>query len=1797
MRNIALLAVVFVATILVCSIGHAANQAVIIQAWDPAHESKTEYNCFWNDCELMWELLDTNKYGRRMELSTFPRERIHMLYADGQDYGRRAWRYDPWRQFGITRITEDAADTLHIRHLLDSLVGVMGSNDTLFVFTFGHGTYNPTNPLNPQTATHSGLVVREDPSDQPAVKLWDTTFARMVGAIQAGHKVLVMSQCYSGGFLDDLAGADAEVVCASKSYVQAQVANGRTKHGSPPYERDILNNGLDTLFHGEFNFHFMNALRGSAVFPYDGSWIVNADRNGDGKVSWKEAWKTADTYDDQERPVYQDTTSWSFAAPVPLGQKNKLVKKGGALTSLEDTAGSTVFAFKGNNTCEFYSYDLNQDGWTTRESIPAYGRSGRKKTVGLGGTLAAGGDGRIYATKGNNSREFWRYTPGADGTGQWWELDSVPGVKRPGSGTAAVAADSTIYLLKGSHTSEFLQYDARNGTWQTKSDAPRGRYSYHTYIAGSCLAYDGDSTIYCLKGRYNDFSSYNIRNNTWTTLESLPFYAAPGSKKTKVGDGAAMVCEDGGVYALKGGRTQEMWRYDPATHKWFVAPNVPVGPSSRPVYSGGSLVKAGVCLWVLRGNGTLDFMWHVPTMFDLGQQPNQDGCATSPGANEVAVATATGGELIDPHWSLQGDFVVYCRPDADSRYQVFRASASGGTGSQLTYLSGDCVTPVVSPSGQTVAFRYMADGSPYSQIAVVPSGGGQATVLTSSSTDYGADGVCWNSSGTGLYYTFDDASSGCVQLGYIAASGGSEQTVTTSSMAHSHPCLLSSTELILEGEDASDGSSQIFRLNLQNGQEVQLTSGSDHENPCCAASARLVGSEVTGDGRTGIAVFSADGGAENVITSGDYDYSAGSICYDGSVLSCIRQGSSGSAVCVYDLVEGTCQVLTDALADREAPDVQVLNSAQHLVSTTYTREGDVYKADYLSSSGLVIAPNGFKAGIARDPNGYVHSVYSGSTIIRHEVRDQNGTCIRQDTPGYGDSPSLSMTIAGDAVVVFRKGDSIFGAVQRANNSWKRVLLYSAPASHHVGPPASAAFQVSSGRFINCCVPCYDSCATGTSMILFLQADTLGNVVLDTLDLCTGSYADSSVCMVVNSASNAIEACYVRSESTFYRSNHLSPTDSTRPVLWTSPSRVNDSATTGRNPTCERRNGRFYIAFSEHWIDGKSGAPMWSIVRASCCDTVSGVTWEGKTPVSTVDSSHKDWPSISLTRVSWAESSSAANYWTIKANIADSLLTLSPDTSCVSCALLSDSTVLSGPATAMTRLRLVWLQKYGSSGDTWQVPSSEREVYASSAGANVTMYNQGRKLCLDSAGSSTDSIRVVFRSNQSSLWIARKKDGDETWNSSLLRSTGDVPAIDQSQGRIWCCCRDVSTMPPGNVIRCQNRAIGSSTWHDFQVYFTSNPNPSSPRLGPPAIVASLYDTSGQNHAAAYIIFTAYTPTLPKSAVVILKVDTAGNVIWTDTLHSVASLADSFADVALSAVAGKGFGIDASFQSTLATGGICYRKTTDLDQPQYKTKRSWSPSYNVMTGMSYRHPTLAASAETVLVAFVAGDSGRILTRGQAPGSSYNVWDDTVNVSQCKDTFTDWPSIALGESIIVSYQKRLSSTNYDVMARVNFHGSINLSNTPGANSKYPHVAFHLHNDSFPVITAIWTEEQGPTTAEVGYKRWQLGLEGGGGIQDYSIFNPNIRPALYAPAPNPFSHSSSIRFSTNIRGLTRVSIMDITGRRVRNLLSTVEKPGVYNLAWNARDDRERRLAGGVYFVRLLTPNYHETRKVIMTQ
>lgn len=83
------------------------------------------------------------------------------------------------------------------------------------------------------------------------------------------------------------------------------------------------------------------------------------------------------------------------------------------------------------------------------------------------------------------------------------------------------------------------------------------------------------------------------------------------------------------------------------------------------------------------------------------------------------------------------------------------------------------------------------------------------------------------------------------------------------------------------------------------------------------------------------------------------------------------------------------------------------------------------------------------------------------------------------------------------------------------------------------------------------------------------------------------------------------------------------------------------------------------------------------------------------------------------------------------------------------------------------------------------------------------------------------------------------------------------------------------------------------------------------------------------------------------------------------------------------------------------------------------------------------------------------------------------------------------------------------------------------------------------------------------------------------------DVRPGLTAlrrPAPNPFQHTTRIAFETADAGAVLLRLYDAGGRRVRTLVDARLEAGPHELAWDGRDDAGRRLAAGLYFVRLAT-------------
>ena len=92
------------------------------------------------------------------------------------------------------------------------------------------------------------------------------------------------------------------------------------------------------------------------------------------------------------------------------------------------------------------------------------------------------------------------------------------------------------------------------------------------------------------------------------------------------------------------------------------------------------------------------------------------------------------------------------------------------------------------------------------------------------------------------------------------------------------------------------------------------------------------------------------------------------------------------------------------------------------------------------------------------------------------------------------------------------------------------------------------------------------------------------------------------------------------------------------------------------------------------------------------------------------------------------------------------------------------------------------------------------------------------------------------------------------------------------------------------------------------------------------------------------------------------------------------------------------------------------------------------------------------------------------------------------------------------------------------------------------------------------------------------------------YRIFDPDVLaagdpvppPAALTNAPNPFSDRTTIRVAMARPGVASLAIFDVSGRLVRKLHDGPIAEGVRAFVWDGQDDEGRRVAAGVYHLRL---------------
>ena len=99
--------------------------------------------------------------------------------------------------------------------------------------------------------------------------------------------------------------------------------------------------------------------------------------------------------------------------------------------------------------------------------------------------------------------------------------------------------------------------------------------------------------------------------------------------------------------------------------------------------------------------------------------------------------------------------------------------------------------------------------------------------------------------------------------------------------------------------------------------------------------------------------------------------------------------------------------------------------------------------------------------------------------------------------------------------------------------------------------------------------------------------------------------------------------------------------------------------------------------------------------------------------------------------------------------------------------------------------------------------------------------------------------------------------------------------------------------------------------------------------------------------------------------------------------------------------------------------------------------------------------------------------------------------------------------------------------------------------------------------------------------------------GVAGEPIANAGYTVRLYPVSPNPVSGNARFSFDLAAQGVVSLGVYDVAGRLVARVVDGTMPAGSHSVSWNGTDRGGRRVANGVYFVRLDTESISQTRRL----
>jgi len=81
----------------------------------------------------------------------------------------------------------------------------------------------------------------------------------------------------------------------------------------------------------------------------------------------------------------------------------------------------------------------------------------------------------------------------------------------------------------------------------------------------------------------------------------------------------------------------------------------------------------------------------------------------------------------------------------------------------------------------------------------------------------------------------------------------------------------------------------------------------------------------------------------------------------------------------------------------------------------------------------------------------------------------------------------------------------------------------------------------------------------------------------------------------------------------------------------------------------------------------------------------------------------------------------------------------------------------------------------------------------------------------------------------------------------------------------------------------------------------------------------------------------------------------------------------------------------------------------------------------------------------------------------------------------------------------------------------------------------------------------------------------------------------------PNPFNPSTTIKFDLKEKGPVTLKVYNVAGQLVRTLVEGVRDAASYSIAWDGRNDAGSTVASGIYFYKMETKDFSQTRKMVL--